>query len=224
MTRMESAATRVAAPQELSLGRIRTQCKRFLGNLTQRHPDVRPALDCLTAPAETHGTQVGPFLVSGNVCAPPSLTDWLNTSAHQRQIGATGINAPEISFTPDGRYSGRPNLWDYDLHNFAPRVAVAWSRSFQAGWLRKVFGGRWKNIHSWRIRDVSHSFRGRHREFVRCSRLVRSLQPGLKRAWERLPSAPRRARARCTSQASRLQYSRYNCALRAALEVIAISI
>ena len=94
----------------------------------------------LQPPAETHGTQVGPCVLNGNGCAPLSLTDWLNTSAHEGQIGGAAINAPEISFAPNGRYNGRPDLWNYDLHNFAPRVAVAWSPSFQDGWLGKLFG------------------------------------------------------------------------------------
>jgi carboxypeptidase family protein len=94
----------------------------------------------LQPPAETHGTQVGPCVVSGNSCSPVSLSDWLNQSAHQGQIGGAAINAPEISFAPDGRYNGRSDLWNYDLHNFAPRVAFAWSPSFHDGWLAKAFG------------------------------------------------------------------------------------
>jgi len=90
--------------------------------------------------AETHGAQVGPCVVSGGTCAPLSLTDWLNQSAHEGHTGGAAINAPQISFAPDGRYNGHSDLWNYDLRNFAPRVAFAWSPSFRNGWLSKLFG------------------------------------------------------------------------------------
>lgn len=94
----------------------------------------------LQPPAESHGTQVGPCVLSGSACAPLSLTDWLNQSARQGQTGGAAINAPQISFAPDGRYNGHSDLWNYDLRNFAPRIAFAWSPSFRDGWLSKVFG------------------------------------------------------------------------------------
>jgi len=38
---------------------------------------------------------------------------------------------------------------------------------------------------------VLQPFRRRHREFIRCSRFVRSLQPGLERAWDGQRQLPR---------------------------------
>lgn len=98
----------------------------------------------LQPPAETHGNQVGPCVLNGGSCRPLSLTDWLNQSAQQGSSGGAAINVPHISFAPNGRYNGQPDLWNYDLHNFAPRVAFAWSPSFSEGWLAKLLGGAGK--------------------------------------------------------------------------------
>jgi hypothetical protein len=94
----------------------------------------------LQPPAETHGTQVGPCVVSGSACSPFSLTDWLNISAQQGATGGAAVAAPHLSFAPNGRYNGQPDLWNPEHHNFAPRIAVAWAPDFGSGWLAKIFG------------------------------------------------------------------------------------
>lgn len=96
----------------------------------------------LQPPAEVHGTQVGPCVLSGSACNPLSLTDWLNISAAQGATGGAAINAPQISFAPNGRYNGRPDFWNAERNNFAPRVAIAWAPNFGDSWLAKIFGSQ----------------------------------------------------------------------------------
>jgi carboxypeptidase family protein len=96
----------------------------------------------LQPPAESHGEQVGPCVVSGSGCTPLSLTDWLNDSALQGKTGGAAINAPHISFAPNGRYNGKSDFWNFEYHDFAPRLAVAWAPDFGSGWLAKIFGSK----------------------------------------------------------------------------------
>ncbi len=96
----------------------------------------------LQPPAESHGTQVAPCVASGSSCTPLSLTDWLNDSANQGKTGGAAVDAPHISFAPDGRYNGKPDFWNYEYHDFAPRVAVAWAPDFGHGWLAKILGSK----------------------------------------------------------------------------------
>lgn len=98
----------------------------------------------LQTPAESNGTQVGPCVLSGSGCAPLSLTNWLGISAQQGLTGGAAINAPQISFAPNGRYNGKSDFWEPEYHDFAPRVAVAWSPDFGGGWLAKIFGEKGK--------------------------------------------------------------------------------
>lgn len=98
----------------------------------------------LQPPYETHGNQVGPCVLNGSSCTPLSLTDWLNTSARQGDTGGAAINAPHISFAPNGQANGRAPFWNWDDHDFAPRVAVAWAPDFGGGWLSRIFGAKGK--------------------------------------------------------------------------------
>lgn len=99
----------------------------------------------LQPPAESHGTQVSPCVASGNSCTPLSLSSWLATDVQQGASGGAAHNAPEISFAPSGRYNGKADFWNYEYHDFAPRVAVAWAPDFGDGWLAKIFGAKGKS-------------------------------------------------------------------------------
>lgn len=98
----------------------------------------------LQPPYESHGNQVGPCVLSGSTCTPISLTNWLNTSTQQGAIGGAAINAPHISFAPNGQANGKAPFWNWDYRNFAPRVAVAWAPDFSGGWLAHIFGTKGK--------------------------------------------------------------------------------
>ncbi|MFN7996371.1 MAG: carboxypeptidase regulatory-like domain-containing protein [Bryobacteraceae bacterium] len=99
----------------------------------------------LQPPYETHGTQVGPCTLNGSTCSPLSLTDWVNASAQQGKDGGAAINVPHISFAPNGQANGKSPFWNWEYHDFAPRVAVAWAPDFGGGWLARVFGAKGKS-------------------------------------------------------------------------------
>jgi hypothetical protein len=46
-----------------------------------------------------------------------------------------------ITYNWAGPANGKPGYYNWDTHNFGPRVAFAWSPDFSDGWLGKVFGG-----------------------------------------------------------------------------------
>jgi hypothetical protein len=94
----------------------------------------------LQPPAETDGTQVGACVLNGNTCSPLSLTDWLNESAAQGATGGAAINAPHISFAPNGRVNGKADFWNWEKNDVAPRVSIAWAPDFGDGWLGRLFG------------------------------------------------------------------------------------
>lgn len=78
---------------------------------------------------ETHGLQVKPTI---------SLGAYFE---QRKASSAKGIpfNDP-IEVDLAGPANGRDGYYDWDLNNFQPRVAAAWTPSFKKGWLRKMFG------------------------------------------------------------------------------------
>lgn len=96
----------------------------------------------LQPPAESHGTQVGACVTTGSSCAPYALSDWLQASAQQGTTGGAAIDAPHLSFAPNGRYNGQSDFWKAEKTDFAPRVSVAWAPDFGDGFLSKIFGSK----------------------------------------------------------------------------------
>lgn len=99
----------------------------------------------LQPPAESHGNQVGSCVVSGNTCAPFSLTQFVTESAQQGASGGAAMNVPTLSFAPNGRYNGKAEAWSPEYRDFAPRIAVAWAPDTGNGWLSKIFGPKGKS-------------------------------------------------------------------------------
>lgn len=97
------------------------------------HPDLTLTLGLrygLNRPVyETNGLQVKP-------------TTGLGDFFERRKAGsAMGVPFNEL-ITVDlaGPANGRPGFYDWDKNNFQPRVAVAWTPSFENGFLHKFFG------------------------------------------------------------------------------------
>ena len=51
-----------------------------------------------------------------------------------------------ISLDVAGPFYGRPGFYDTDWNNFGPRIAAAWSPSFEDGILRTIFGGEGESV------------------------------------------------------------------------------
>src|SRR5580704_12948655 len=92
-------------------------------------------------PYETNGLQVAPCVeASGGGCTNQNVADWFNTSAKLASEGLPANNAGEITFVLGGPKNNGPGLWNWDHHDFSPRIAVAWSPDTGEGLLSRVFG------------------------------------------------------------------------------------
>ncbi len=100
----------------------------------------------LQAPAETSGTQVGTCKVSGNSCNPSSLQQYFDSSLAQAASGGAANNAGELGFNLNGRYNHAPDYWTPDKHDFAPRLAIAFSPAPAGGFWKMLFGDQQSSI------------------------------------------------------------------------------
>jgi len=91
-------------------------------------------------PAESHGNQVGPCVLSGTVCTPYFLTKYFEESAYQGATGGAASNVPNLSYVPGGRYNGQPDFWTPDKADFSPRFAFAYAPHASEGFWKKLFG------------------------------------------------------------------------------------
>lgn len=73
---------------------------------------------------------------SGNIINSEAYLDQVEQGALQGNVFG-----PTLSYTPL-RDSGRERINEIDWSNFGPRAAVAWSPSYDQGWLGKLFGDR----------------------------------------------------------------------------------
>lgn len=90
------------------------------------------------APWETKGLQVATTDANGN---PLPLSNWFNQRAANMRNGIPSNVDPLVSFSLAGPANGgKPGLYRTDYHNFAPRLAVAWSPKASDGWLRRIVG------------------------------------------------------------------------------------
>ena len=83
-------------------------------------------------PWETNGLEVAPRF---------SLGSWFNQRAANmaRRIGANAD--PLVAFQLAGPKNGKPGFYDWDYHNFSPRIGIAWSPGADEGFMKSIFGG-----------------------------------------------------------------------------------
>jgi len=83
-------------------------------------------------PWETNGVQVGPTM---------NLGDWFNLRAQNMNQGIGSSADPVISLDLAGPAHGKSGFYDWDYHNFSPRLAVAWSPGASGGFWKRLLGG-----------------------------------------------------------------------------------
>ncbi|HEV2386844.1 MAG TPA: TonB-dependent receptor [Candidatus Acidoferrales bacterium] len=92
-------------------------------------------------PYETNGLQVAPCIASSTGgCTNQTAADWFNKTAALAAQGQPANAAGEISFILGGPANNGPDFWNWDYHDFSPRIAVAWAPDPGNGWLSKIFG------------------------------------------------------------------------------------
>src|SRR5260370_15613484 len=89
------------------------------------------------APSETKGLQVATTDGTGK---PLPLANWFGQRFANMNNGLPSNLDPLVSFDLAGPANGKPGLYRTDYHNFAPRVALAWSPKASSGLFRSLFG------------------------------------------------------------------------------------
>jgi hypothetical protein len=84
-------------------------------------------------PWETNGLQVGTTF---------SLGDWFNDRGQGMLQGLPSNSQPLVTYELAGPANGKPGYYNWDYHNFAPRIAFAWSPDASSGLLGALFGGK----------------------------------------------------------------------------------
>ncbi len=88
-------------------------------------------------PWESNGLEVTPT---------ESLNTWFNQRNAGNTNGTPSINAPLVAFNFSGPANhGTPGYYNWDYKNLGPRVALAWSPSYDSGVLGDIFGGAGKS-------------------------------------------------------------------------------
>ena len=82
-------------------------------------------------PWETNGLQVTPSV---------NLSDWFKLRARNMNQGIGAFADPIVSFDLSGPAHGKPSFYNWDYHNFAPRLALAWSPNASDGFWKSLFG------------------------------------------------------------------------------------
>ena len=92
-------------------------------------------------PYETNGLQVSPCVEAATGgCSNQNVADWFNHTAQLMSQGQPANNAGEISFVLGGPANHGPGLWNWDHHDFSPRIAVSWAPDTGEGWISKILG------------------------------------------------------------------------------------
>jgi len=84
-------------------------------------------------PWETSGMQVAPT---------ENLGDWFDQRAANAARGIPASAAPTLTYDLAGAANGRRGLYDWQYHDVAPRLSVAWTPDAKGGWLKRVTGDR----------------------------------------------------------------------------------
>jgi len=89
-------------------------------------------------PWETNGLQVATTDSSGK---PLNMGQWFNQRGENMAKGIPSNQDPLVSFGLGGPANGgKPGLYNWDKHDFGPRLAFAWSPKGNDGLMRSLFG------------------------------------------------------------------------------------
>jgi hypothetical protein len=85
-----------------------------------------------TPPWESHGQQTA---------VTTDIHQWLAQREINQASGIPSSASPLLSWDLAGRANGNPSWFDPNKHDFAPRMALAWSPGYSDGLLKAIFGG-----------------------------------------------------------------------------------
>jgi hypothetical protein len=87
-------------------------------------------------PWETNGLEVTPTI---------SLNSWFANRGTGMLQGIPSNTQPLITYDWSGPANGKTGYYNWDFHNFGPRLALAWSPGYSSGLLGALFGGKGKS-------------------------------------------------------------------------------
>jgi hypothetical protein len=87
-------------------------------------------------PWETNGMQVGTTFDLGN---------WFNQRGQGMLQGIPSNAAHLVTYQLAGPANGKPSYYNWDYHDFGPRIAFAWAPDSDSGLLASIFGGKGKS-------------------------------------------------------------------------------
>ncbi len=82
-------------------------------------------------PWETTGTEVAPTF---------SMGQWFKQRARNMLNGIGSNQDPTVTFALAGAANGKPGYYNWDYHNFAPRLSFAYTPRPDGGWLKSLVG------------------------------------------------------------------------------------
>lgn len=91
-------------------------------------------------PWETNGVEVTPqgFPIGGG--APIPLSQWFNERATKQLTGGSSVDDPLLTYNLSGPANGKPGYYNWDKHDFGPKVAFAYTPKATGGLLGNLFG------------------------------------------------------------------------------------
>lgn len=116
---------------------------RIKSNLTLTY-GLRYSL--FSPPWETGGTEVTPkgYPIGGG--SPIPLSQWFNQRATNMLTGGSSVTDPILTYNLAGPANGKPGYYNWDYHDFGPRLAFAYSPRASGGLLRSLFGDGDKTV------------------------------------------------------------------------------
>lgn len=94
----------------------------------------------LSPPWETNGTEVTPlgFPIGGGT--PLTLSQWFNSRANKMSSGGSSVDDPILTYSLAGPANNKTGYYNWDYHNFGPRVAFAYTPKASGGLWESLFG------------------------------------------------------------------------------------
>jgi Carboxypeptidase regulatory-like domain len=142
-------ATFFATPQGQFLPAGSLEKRDFAENLFESYVQdswkVRPNL---TVTLGLHyGYETPPWEVNGFQVAPTiDIAQYFKQREINMAAGISSSASPMLSWGLAGKANGANSWFDPNYHNFAPRVALAYSPNFDYDWARKLFGNGTQSV------------------------------------------------------------------------------
>jgi hypothetical protein len=93
---------------------------------------------------ETKGFEVQPGLLQGGTCQASSMSAYFQSRLAAAAQG-NDFTTP-VCVSPSGPANGGKPMYNWDKHNFQPRIAMAWSPNYSQGLLHSLFGDGGKSV------------------------------------------------------------------------------